>query len=149
MADHCAILANAILERNALAHKGLRSIRTSAPDLIPFTSFLTALLNREPERMEASLREMRLAGVAGVARYVESVVKHGTRAQEPSEPEVLTPAELDVLRAMARGLSNQAIADAQRRAINTVRSHVSAILRKLGCASRGEAVAAARRRELI
>jgi ATP/maltotriose-dependent transcriptional regulator MalT len=149
MADHCAILANAILERNALAHKGLRSIRTTAPDLVPFTHFLTALLNREPEHMEAALREMRLAGLTGVARYVESVVKHGTRAKEPSEPDVLTPVELLVLQAMSRGLSNQAIADDQRRTINTVRTHVSAILRKLSCASRGEAVAAARRRKLI
>jgi DNA-binding NarL/FixJ family response regulator len=61
----------------------------------------------------------------------------------------LTAVELEVLRAMAQGSSNQAIADEQRRTINTVRTHVSSILRKLGCESRGEAVAAARRQRLI
>ncbi len=59
----------------------------------------------------------------------------------------LTAVELQVLRAMAQGLSNQAIADDQQRTINTVRTHVSSILKKLGAASRGEAVAMARRRE--
>ena len=149
LADSFAILANAILERNALAHKGRRALRTPTPDLKPFTGFLAALLNRVPEQMEAALREMRLAGIAGIARFVESVVQNGSQAEASAEPEVLTPVELHVLQAMARGLSNQAIADDQRRTVNTVRTHVSAILRKLGCASRGEAVAAARRRNLI
>jgi serine/threonine-protein kinase PknK len=149
LSDSFATLANAILERTALAQKGLRAIRTTAPDLKPFMGFLAALLNRVPEQMETSLRDMRLAGVAGIARFVESVVQNGSHVEGVVAPEVLTTVELHVLQAMARGLSNQAIADDQRRTINTVRTHVSAILRKLRCASRGEAVAAARRRNLV
>jgi DNA-binding NarL/FixJ family response regulator len=91
---------------------------------------------------------MRLAGIAGIARFVEAIAG-GVSASETDEAEVLTPVELQVLRAMAQGLSNQAIADDQRRTINTVRSHVSSILRKLGCGSRGEAVATARRQALV
>jgi DNA-binding CsgD family transcriptional regulator len=50
---------------------------------------------------------------------------------------------------MAGGMSNKAIADEQRRTINTVRTHVSSILRKLGSESRGEAVATGRRLGLL
>ena len=131
-ADRYAILANILLQRNALAQKALRSVRTSAADLKSFDALLAALLNRVPEQSEAALREMRLAGVAGIARFVE-VIADGqfAPAQELDEPELLTPVELQVLRAMSQGLGNQAIADDQQRTVNTVRTHVSAILRKL------------------
>jgi DNA-binding NarL/FixJ family response regulator len=68
-------------------------------------------------------------------------------AGESSEP--LTAIELETLRGMAHGLSNQMIADEQRRTINTVRTHISSILRKLGVDSRGEAVAKGRLEGLV
>jgi DNA-binding NarL/FixJ family response regulator len=71
------------------------------------------------------------------------------RVEDPQQPELLTPVELQVLHSMSQGLGNQAIADDQKRTVNTVRTHVSSILRKLGCTSRGEAVAAARRQGLV
>jgi LuxR family maltose regulon positive regulatory protein len=148
LAERYAILANIVLQRYALAQKHLRTIRPATADLKPFDAALAALVNRVPEQFEASLREMRLAGIAGIARFVEAIAG-GVSASETDEAEVLTPVELQVLRAMAQGLSNQAIADDQRRTINTVRSHVSSILRKLGCGSRGEAVATARRQALV
>jgi DNA-binding CsgD family transcriptional regulator len=148
LAERYTILANVILQRNALAQKHLRTLRPATADLKPFDAALAALLNRVPEQYEAALRDMRLAGIAGIARFLDAV-GGGCAPAESDETEVLTPVELQVLRAMAQGLSNQAIADDQRRTVNTVRTHVSSILRKLSCGSRGEAVAAARRQELV
>jgi ATP/maltotriose-dependent transcriptional regulator MalT len=147
LADRCAVVANILLQRNALAQKMLRGLRSTASDLKLFDSLILALMNRVPEQAEAAFREMRLAGVAGIARFLEAVVRDAFVRE--AEAEVLTPVELQVLKAMSQGLSNQAIADDQGRTVNTVRTHVSAILRKLGCGSRGEAVAEARRHQLV
>ncbi|MBV8581006.1 MAG: hypothetical protein JOZ86_10255 [Candidatus Eremiobacteraeota bacterium] len=147
-AERFAILANVILERNAVAQRGLRALRHRSADSEPLTAFLTALLNRVPEQRAAALRDMRLAGIAGIARFVEALTA-SLGAADAGEAELLTPVELQVLQAMSQGLSNQAIADDQQRTVNTVRTHVSSILRKLGCTSRGEAVATARRREIV
>jgi len=51
----------------------------------------------------------------------------------------LSERELEVLRLLARGMSNQEIADTLVVGEATVRSHVSAILRKLQLASRTQA----------
>jgi DNA-binding CsgD family transcriptional regulator len=55
--------------------------------------------------------------------------------------ELLTPRELEVLRLMARGNTNQGIATALVVAEGTVKYHVKNILRKLRAANRAEAVA--------
>ncbi|HEY6236975.1 MAG TPA: LuxR C-terminal-related transcriptional regulator, partial [Candidatus Elarobacter sp.] len=124
--------------------------RSPATDLKAFDTLLGALLNRVPEHFESALREMRLAGVAGVARFAEVLTRDQCdKVPDADATEMLTPVELHVLRAMSQGLGNQAIADDLKRTVNTVRTHVSSILRKLGCASRGEAVAAARRQSLV
>ncbi len=52
----------------------------------------------------------------------------------------LTPRELEVLRLLARGLTNQAIANALVVREGTVKYHVKNILRKLGATSRADAV---------
>jgi DNA-binding NarL/FixJ family response regulator len=54
--------------------------------------------------------------------------------------ESLTAREADVLRALAEGLDNQAIADRLYISHETVRSHIVRILRKLGAESRLQAV---------
>jgi two-component system, NarL family, response regulator LiaR len=54
-------------------------------------------------------------------------------------PEALTERELTVLRELAQGLSNQAIADTLAVSEATVRAHVSRILGKLHLASRTQA----------
>ena len=72
-----------------------------------------------------------------------------TQVFPAATPIELTAVELDILRAMQLGLSNQAIADEQGRTVNTIRTHVSSILRKLGAGSRSEAIVKARSRGLI
>jgi DNA-binding NarL/FixJ family response regulator len=60
----------------------------------------------------------------------------------------LTERELEVLRLIVAGRSNQAIADDLFISWTTARTHVSNIFRKLGVSTRAEAVDAAHRRGL-
>ena len=62
----------------------------------------------------------------------------------PETGENMTPREIDVLRLLAQGRSNQAIARELVLAIGTVKRHVNSILGKLQTESRLEAVARAR-----
>jgi DNA-binding NarL/FixJ family response regulator len=63
--------------------------------------------------------------------------------------ETLTPREREVLQLMAEGLPNKLIANRLRITEHTAKFHVSAILTKLGAASRTEAVTIAAHRGLL
>lgn len=69
----------------------------------------------------------------------------GTSVSTPEGVAGLTPRELEVLRLVADGRSNQDIADALYISRKTASVHVSNILTKLGVQNRVEAAAAARR----
>ena len=70
--------------------------------------------------------------------------------QAPTPPaEELTPRELEVLRLVAQGLPNKAIAQRLDISEHTIKFHVNAILGKLGVQSRTEAVVHATRLGLI
>lgn len=58
----------------------------------------------------------------------------------------LTPRQMDVFRALARGVSNKQIARDLNISDTTVKTHVRAILQALGVSTRGEAVFAGRMR---
>ena len=77
---------------------------------------------------------------------------HASQSQSASEQQprtVLTGREHEVLRLMAHGLSNPEIAAQLVISRATVKFHVSSILRKLGVASRTEAVSLAVQRHLV
>lgn len=63
---------------------------------------------------------------------------HGRPETYTGDP--LTPREREVLAQMAQGRSNQAIAERLVLGVETVRTHVSAVLRKLGARDRTHAV---------
>ncbi len=73
----------------------------------------------------------------------------GAAAAVPGLVEPLTGRELEVLRLLAAGSSNQAIAGELVVTLDTVKKHVSHVLDKLGAANRTEAVARARELGLI
>jgi LuxR family transcriptional regulator, maltose regulon positive regulatory protein len=67
----------------------------------------------------------------------------------PGLVEPLTDREMEVLRLLATGKSNQRIAHDLVVALDTVKKHVTHVLGKLGAANRTEAVARARQLDLI
>jgi NarL family two-component system response regulator LiaR len=74
-----------------------------------------------------------------IARMVLQELNRPAQAKQPKTTEPLSERELEVLRLLARGMSNQEIADTLVVGEATVRSHVSSILRKLQLASRTQA----------
>lgn len=86
-------------------------------------------------------RRLRERGATGVAR--------GPRKATTANAASLTVRELEVLGLLAEGLRNSEIAERLHLSPRTVDHHVSAILRKLDASSRGEAVAAAGRLQLL
>ena len=67
----------------------------------------------------------------------------------PAIVEPLTGRELEILRMMAAGRSNQSIAGELVVTLDTVKKHVGHVLGKLGATNRTEAVARARELSLI
>ncbi|MDH2444544.1 response regulator transcription factor [Amnibacterium sp. CER49] len=100
------------------------------------------------EALIAAVRAVAAGGSWIDPRVLPRVI---ARARRPSGPgghdarllQSLTPRETDVLRRMCRGDSNQEIADALRMGERTVKTHVSAVLLKLGARDRVGAVVAA------
>ena len=73
-------------------------------------------------------------------RLVERFVTSRPRCSSPAELQRLSGREIEVLRLVARGLSNTELAREMHLAETTVKSHVSAVLAKLGVRDRVQAV---------
>jgi len=69
--------------------------------------------------------------------------------QQPRKRELLTPRELDVLRALAHGLTNREIAERLVISETTVKTHISSILSKLQLTDRTQAALWAVREGLV
>jgi len=65
------------------------------------------------------------------------------------QPSPLTPRELEILSLLAAGDSNKTIAARLSLSVHTVKSHISAVLSKLGVSSRTEAVTLALRLGIV
>jgi DNA-binding NarL/FixJ family response regulator len=78
-----------------------------------------------------------------------SMIRRGDRRQEQMPAPRLTDRELEVLKLVARGLNNRAIAEQLFISENTVKNHVRNILEKLQLHSRMEAVVYAVREKLL
>jgi DNA-binding NarL/FixJ family response regulator len=82
-----------------------------------------------------------LFGPTVTRRLVEAFVQRPPRPDGlPPQLEELTPREVDVLRAISRGLSNAEIATELHLGEATVKTHVTRILSKLGLRDRVQAV---------
>jgi len=112
------------------------------------------LKDASPERLLAAINTV-AAGDAlldpGVMRTViEGYVRGpGPGVATPDGLAALTPRERDVLELVARGLSNGEIAERLVISEATVKTHVGALLAKLGCRDRAQAVIAAYEHGLV
>jgi DNA-binding NarL/FixJ family response regulator len=96
-----------------------------------------------PESLIAAIRTV-AAGDALLSPSITSqVIRQFARLPEPAPPkelEELTTRELEVLRLMARGLSNSEIADELFISDTTVKTHVTHVFQKLNVRDRVQAV---------
>ncbi len=95
----------------------------------------------DPDYLAGLLRACGQAGAAPPSRRAAAAL--------PGMAEPLTDREVEVLRLLAAGRSNQRIAHELVVALDTVKKHVTHVLGKLGAANRTEAVARARQLGLI
>lgn len=120
--------------------KVLRAIELGAKGYIPKSStpdvILTAL-------------QLVLSGGVYLPMAVLDEVNSSQSKTENAEGQTLTPRQVEVLKLMAEGHSNKAIGNHLSMAENTVRVHVSAILRFLDVSNRTEAGLAATRMGLL
>jgi DNA-binding NarL/FixJ family response regulator len=106
------------------------------------------LRDADVERQAAAVTAVAQGLTAFDPALVAALVPIREQAPLPP-PEALTPRELEVLRLLAEGLSNKAIARRLEISEHTVKFHTNAILGKLGAQSRTEAVVRATRLGLI
>ena len=91
-----------------------------------------------------------LAGTIGMRALAARVERLGHSVTLPRAlPDDLSPREVEILRLVARGLSNRQIGRELTISEHTAANHVRSILRKTGCANRTEATSYAHRRGLV
>lgn len=112
---------------------------------------LPGVLSRDADasQIDAAIR----AVAAGLIVRLPGAREGGFGAMRETEAHaLLTPRELEVLAALAEGMTNKAIARRLDISLHTVKFHVESLFRKLGARTRTEAVAKAserRRHETI
>ena len=99
------------------------------------------------DELPAAIRAAAAGGAVISPHHLDRLQQHG-RSAGPADAR-LTPREREVLLLVAQALPNAAIAARLSLSVNTVRTHVQAILDKLGAHSKLEAVTMARRRGLL
>ena len=130
------VLLSASEDRN----KVLRAIELGAKGYIPKSSTPDVII---------SALQLVLSGGVYLPMAVLDTVNTSQSKTSNADGQTLTPRQADVLALLAEGHTNKAIAKQLAMAENTVRVHVSAILRFLGVENRTEAGVAAARMGLL
>jgi LuxR family maltose regulon positive regulatory protein len=148
--DHASALG-ALTEALTLARRH-GYVRVLADEGAPMRALLAQLSTARPGQQHAARRidPGYLAALLRACGQTDAVPPpRRAAAAPPGLAEPLTDRELDVLRLIAAGKSNQRIAHDLVVALDTVKTHVTHILGKLGAANRTEAAARARQLGLI
>jgi DNA-binding CsgD family transcriptional regulator len=119
---------------SASLRRALRHEREQLREFLDWLGARSGELTDAPIRLTTMQRPPRRAGASPVAPVT------GERDDRVVFEGLLTRRELDVLRLLADGNSNKAIAEALVISDGTVKFHVNSILRKLRVANRAEAV---------
>ncbi len=101
------------------------------------------LKDATPEDVGRAIADVRAGGAPispRVARYLLKQLQAPAGAQPGEDGPHLTARETEVLQLIARGFSYDEIARLLEMSVNTVRSHIRSLYRKLEVSSRGEAV---------
>lgn len=109
------------------------------------------LKNMHPSKLISTLRSVQKGESALSRSMTLRLMEELARTKEPPRPgdPTLTRRELEVLRELASGLSNQEIAERLFISENTVKYHVHSILEKLNLSDRREVGAYAREHGLL
>ena len=152
IADHAAGIAQALALQELLVPRGGKRpvvlVLTSCASEVGIRAALESgvtgylLTGCSAEELATAVR-----CVARGGRYLATGVAE--RLAESMINDLPTEREIDVLRLMAMGLGNKAIALELCISVGTVKTHVKALMQKLGAATRTEAAATADRRGLL
>jgi DNA-binding NarL/FixJ family response regulator len=143
-------VAHSLGRKSRAATEVLAQLERSDPKAIPAVKYLVQAVrtfNRivqgaaERDALDRDLAKVREHGLGGYADLLAALSAGIARTAAFG---ALTKTESQMLRLIARGGTTKAIAVELNRSPDTVETHVRAILRKLGCKSRSEAVALAR-----
>jgi NarL family two-component system response regulator LiaR len=144
----------------------IRRIRERVPDtrVVVLTSFASddqvipavqagaagyLLKDVEPTGLEAAIRLVHEGEALLDPQIAGRVMEEVARPSPSADVSMLTPREREVLRLLARGLSNRELADTLVVSEKTVKTHVSSILMKLGVHDRTQAALLAVREGLV
>ena len=124
---------------------------------MPYHAAWALLDSMQVELVREALERFERLGTVAASRLARQSLKRlgaasvpiGARASTRAHPAGLTPREQDVLALVAQGLPDDQIAERLVLSVRTVHHHVSAVLAKLGVATRHEAAAEAHRRGLL
>jgi two-component system, NarL family, response regulator LiaR len=105
------------------------------------------LKNITADELAKAIRDA-VSGKSTLSPEAAQVLIEATRATKPA-PCDLTEREMEVLRLVVQGKSNQQIADEMVVTIATVKAHISNILAKLQVSSRSEAIAYALKNKIV
>ena len=110
------------------------------------------LKEAQPEELVAAIKAVAAGGSYLESRVAEELVNriHNDNEESKSDlPEPLTERELEVLKLVAEGMGNRAIAEKLIVSEKTVKSHVANILQKLNVTSRTQAALYAIKHHLL
>ena len=147
--DHASAVG-ALTEALTLARRH-GYVRVLADEGAPMRALLAQLTAARPGQQHAAGRidPGYLAALLRACGPADAVPPQRRSAAPPGLAEPLTGRELEVLRLLAAGRSNQRIAHDLVVALDTVKKHVTHVLGKLGAANRTEAADRARQLGLI